>query len=81
MKLIVEVLVDQDDNGGDALDHVYERFEASDTATAEERSAGILFGLGFDNAMQPKKTREPTVIEFSSQTSALNYLHPFYILS
>ena len=60
MKLIAEVLVDRDANGGDALDCVYERFEVSNTATAEKRSAGILFGLGFDNAMQAKKTSDPT---------------------
>ena len=60
MKLIAEVLVDRDSNEGDALDRVYKRFEASDTATAEKRSAGIFFGLGFDNAMQAKKTSDPT---------------------
>ena len=60
VKLIAEVLVDRDANEGDALDRVYERFEASDTTTAEKRSAGILFRLGFDNAMKAKTTRDST---------------------
>ncbi|CAM8975677.1 unnamed protein product [Rhodiola kirilowii] len=53
-----EMLGAQDDGGGEALERVYERLDALDTATAEKRAAEILFGLGFDKEMQAKKTRD-----------------------
>ena len=53
-----EVLTAQDVGGGDALDRIYERLEMLDAATTEKRVAEILFGLGFDKAMQAKKTRD-----------------------
>ncbi|XP_047323909.1 ABC transporter F family member 1 [Impatiens glandulifera] len=53
-----EVLATQEDGGGEALDHIYERLEAMDASTAEKRAAEILFGLGFDKKMQAKKTRD-----------------------
>ncbi|KAG2580791.1 ABC transporter F family member 1-like isoform X3 [Panicum virgatum] len=53
-----EILAAQDDDGGDALDRVYERLEAIDASTAEKRAAEILFGLGFNKQMQAKKTRD-----------------------
>ncbi|KAK1260645.1 ABC transporter F family member 1 [Acorus gramineus] len=51
-----ELLSAQDDGGGEALDRIYERLEAMDAATAEKRAAEILYGLGFNKAMQAKKT-------------------------
>lgn len=48
----------QDDGGGEALDRIYERLEAMDSATAEKRAAEILHGLGFTKKMQSKKTRD-----------------------
>ncbi|KNA22931.1 hypothetical protein SOVF_029420 [Spinacia oleracea] len=54
----VEILVAQDDGGGERLERVYERLEALDVATAEKRAAEILHGLGFDKMMQGKKTRD-----------------------
>ncbi|CAM8970174.1 unnamed protein product [Rhodiola kirilowii] len=53
-----EILGSQEDGGGEALERVYERLDALDTATAEKRAAEILFGLGFDKMMQAKKTRD-----------------------
>ncbi|RCV35563.1 hypothetical protein SETIT_7G250000v2 [Setaria italica] len=53
-----EILAAQDDGGGDALDHVYERLEAIDASTAEKRAAEILFGLGFNKQTQATKTRD-----------------------
>ncbi|CAL5000481.1 unnamed protein product [Urochloa decumbens] len=53
-----EILAAQDDGGGEALDHVYERLEAIDASTAEKRAAEILFGLGFNKQMQAQKTRD-----------------------
>uniref|UniRef100_A0A7N0RCU9 ABC transporter domain-containing protein n=1 Tax=Kalanchoe fedtschenkoi TaxID=63787 RepID=A0A7N0RCU9_KALFE len=53
-----EILGSQEDGGGEALERVYERLDALDTATAEKRAAEILFGLGFDKQMQAKKTRD-----------------------
>ncbi|KAL9676745.1 hypothetical protein QQ045_004963 [Rhodiola kirilowii] len=53
-----EILGSQEDGGGEALERVYERLDALDTATAEKRAAEILFGLGFDKLMQAKKTRD-----------------------
>ena len=41
MKLIAEVLVDRDANEGDALDRVYKRFEASDTAVGTQTLARL----------------------------------------
>ncbi|RLM61962.1 hypothetical protein C2845_PM14G20530, partial [Panicum miliaceum] len=52
-----EILAAQDDGGG-ALDRVYERLEAIDASTAEKRAAEMLFGLGFNKQMQGKKTRD-----------------------
>jgi alpha-D-ribose 1-methylphosphonate 5-triphosphate synthase subunit PhnL len=48
----------QEGGGGDALDVIYERLEAMDSATAEKRAAEILHGLGFDKKMQAKQTRD-----------------------
>jgi len=40
------------------LSDIYERLEELDAATAEQRAAGILFGLGFTPKMQQMTTRE-----------------------
>mmetsp|Transcript_4055 Transcript_4055/g.8766 ORF Transcript_4055/g.8766 Transcript_4055/m.8766 type:complete len:605 (-) Transcript_4055:1170-2984(-) len=40
------------------LTDLYERLDALDSDTTEARAASILHGLGFDAAMQKKKTRE-----------------------
>uniref|UniRef100_A0A1D1Y3F5 ABC transporter F family member 1 n=1 Tax=Anthurium amnicola TaxID=1678845 RepID=A0A1D1Y3F5_9ARAE len=53
-----ELLAEQDDGGGEALDRIYERLEALDASTAEKRAAEILYGLGFNKKMQAKKTRD-----------------------
>ncbi|KAE9461225.1 hypothetical protein C3L33_06828, partial [Rhododendron williamsianum] len=47
-----------EDGGGENLDRIYERLEAMDASTAEKRAAEILFGLGFNQKMQEKKTRD-----------------------
>ncbi|KAG6548084.1 hypothetical protein Mapa_010364 [Marchantia paleacea] len=54
----VERLAAWDDGGGDALDIIYERLEAMDSATAEKRAVDILHDLGFTKKMQAKKTRD-----------------------
>lgn len=53
-----EMLAGQEDGGGENLDRIYERLEAMDASTAEKRAAEILFGLGFNQKMQEKKTRD-----------------------
>ncbi|KAF7120092.1 hypothetical protein RHSIM_Rhsim13G0098900 [Rhododendron simsii] len=53
-----EALAGQEDGGGENLDRIYERLEAMDASTAEKRAAEILFGLGFNQKMQEKKTRD-----------------------
>ncbi|KAF5468274.1 hypothetical protein F2P56_011264, partial [Juglans regia] len=59
----VELLVAQDDGGGETLERVYERLEALDAATAEKRAAEILYGLGFNKQMQAKKTHDFSDLE------------------
>ncbi|KAE8712722.1 ATP-binding cassette sub-family F member 2 [Hibiscus syriacus] len=53
-----ELLVEQDDGGGEQLERIYERLEALDASTAEKRAAEILYGLGFNKKMQAMKTRD-----------------------
>lgn len=53
-----EMLAGQEDGGGENLDRIYERLEAMDASTAEKRAAEILYGLGFNQKMQEKKTRD-----------------------
>ncbi|KAF7080991.1 hypothetical protein CFC21_084980 [Triticum aestivum] len=54
-----EVLAAQDDGGGAALEHVYERLEAIDASTAEKRAAEILFGLGRNARQYPCLKGDP----------------------
>ena len=45
-------------SGGGASGRIFERLEALDATTAEKRAAETLFGLGFDKAVQAKKTHD-----------------------
>ena len=46
--------------GGDSpiIDDIYERMDLMDPATFESRAASILFGLGFDQEMMKRQTKD-----------------------
>ncbi|QCD92460.1 ATP-binding cassette [Vigna unguiculata] len=54
--VILALTCPHDDGGDEFLEHVYERLDALDAATAEKRAAEILYGLGIDKQMQAKKS-------------------------
>lgn len=56
-KELLEKPVDEPE-GPISLNEVYERLEELDSDSAESRAASVLHGLGFDDEMQNKKTRE-----------------------
>ena len=55
--LLKELETKQDDKKDDRLNQVYEQLASINAASAEARARQILFGLGFDSAMQEKCTK------------------------
>eukprot|EP00053_Salpingoeca_punica_P001509 m.33794 g.33794 ORF g.33794 m.33794 type:complete len:589 (-) comp11054_c0_seq1:579-2345(-) len=53
-----ELSTDSSDEAVDRLTDIYERLEEMDSVTAAKRAALMLHGLGFDKAMQQKKTKD-----------------------
>lgn len=59
LEALAEELASQmDQESQDQLMNVYERLDELDAATAEAKAANILRGLGFNHAMQMKKTKD-----------------------
>lgn len=54
-KLAEELSASEDEESQNYLLEVYDRLDDLDVATAESRASHLLFGLGFDAAMQAKK--------------------------
>eukprot|EP00045_Choanoeca_perplexa_P007854 m.72300 g.72300 ORF g.72300 m.72300 type:complete len:612 (+) comp14249_c0_seq2:119-1954(+) len=53
-----EWLIENDMADSDRLTDLYDRLDQMDASRAEERAAKLLHGLGFDKAMQAKKTKD-----------------------
>jgi len=46
------------EGAAERMEYVFQQLDEMEAETAETRAAGILWGLGFDKAMQAKKTKE-----------------------
>merc|ERR1712141_665026 len=57
-KLAEELALNEDEESQDYLMEVYERLDEIGADTAEVRASHLLFGLGFDAAMQAKKCKD-----------------------
>merc|ERR1719186_586929 len=57
-KLAEELAASEDEEQQNYLLEVYDRLDDLDVSTAEARASHLLFGLGFDAAMQAKKTKD-----------------------
>ncbi|TDH73101.1 hypothetical protein CCR75_002082 [Bremia lactucae] len=57
-KLLAELEIKQDAALDDRLNEVYEQLSRMNASAAEARARRILFGLGFDSAMQEKVTKD-----------------------
>eukprot|EP00730_Choanoeca_flexa_P006336 TRINITY_DN12137_c0_g3_i2.p1 TRINITY_DN12137_c0_g3~~TRINITY_DN12137_c0_g3_i2.p1 ORF type:complete len:609 (+),score=224.86 TRINITY_DN12137_c0_g3_i2:67-1893(+) len=53
-----EWLIENDMADSDRITDVYDRLDAMDASQAEARAARLLWGLGFDKAMQAKQTKD-----------------------